>query len=276
MQTQIIDGKKLRDEILAKVKNEIISLPFQPIFCDVLAGDDPASTQYVRMKARTAEAIGIKFHDVHFPESTSDEDLVQEIKKINNIKNMCGLIIQLPLPEHFEKQKILNAVSPSIDVDCLNIETSNLFYAGQGVFGFPTALACIHILDSLNVNMKGPSTMLGVNKKIVVIGQGMLVGKPVAHILKERGLKVDIITRKTEEEIKKTLIQNADIIISATGQGKLITGDMIKKGVIIIDAGTSESGGGIVGDVDLSSVEGIASFVSPVPGVAVSRHPSQR
>ena len=256
--TTIIDGKKLRDEILAKVKNEVATLSFQPVFCDVLVGDDGVSAQYVRMKAKTAESIGIKFYNVHLPENISNEELVSEIKKINNIPNMCGLIIQLPLPAHFEKQKILNAVSPAIDVDCLNIETSNIFYENKGNLGFPTALACVHILDSLNIEMN--------DKRIVIIGQGILVGKPVTHILENRGLKVDIITRSTEEEAKNIFIKNADIIISATGSGKIIKGDMLKEGVIVVDAGTSESGGGIVGDVDLDGVQGVASFVSPVPG----------
>lgn len=258
MQTQIIDGKKLRDAILEKVKKEISALSFQPVFCDVLVGDDPASMQYVRMKAKTAEAIGIKFHSVHFQESISEEKLIEEIRKINELPNMCGLIVQLPLPQKFEKQNILNAVSPLIDVDCLNIETSNLFYENKGEFCFPTVLACVHILDSLNISMVG--------KKIVVLGQGILVGKPVAHILKRRGLLVDVITRSTEEKVKKNLIKNADVIISATGSGKIIKGDMVKEGVIIIDAGTSELNGGVVGDVDLDSVLGIAGFVSPVPG----------
>lgn len=256
--TTIIDGKKLREEILTKVKSEVAVLSFQPVFCDVLVGEDPVSKQYVEMKARYAEKVGINFYNASFPSSIATEELVEEIKKINILPSICGLIVQLPLPKQFNKQEILNAVASSIDVDCLNEETSNLFYQNEGTLCFPTALACVHILDSLNISMSG--------KKIVVIGQGILVGKPVAHILKERGLHVDIVTRSTEEQIKKTLIKNADIIISATGQGKIIKGDMIKEGAIIIDAGTSEQGGGIVGDVELDSVLGIASYVSPVPG----------
>ena len=256
--TTIIDGKKLRNEILDELKKEVADMAFHPVFCDVLVGEDSVSAQYVRMKAKTAESIGIKFHNLHLPESIENEELVREIKKINELPNICGLIIQLPLPPKFNKQEILDAVSPGVDVDCLNKETSNLFYTGQGKIGFPTALACIHILDSLNLELK--------NKKILVLGQGMLVGKPVTHILKDRGYAVDIITIDTEKTIKEALIKNADIIISATGSGKIIKGEMVKDGAVIIDAGTSESKGGIVGDVDLESVMGKASFVSPVPG----------
>jgi len=252
----IIDGRKIRKEILEKVKEEISSLPFQPVFSDVLVGNDPASAQYVKMKAKTAESLGIKFHNVHFPETISTEDLISEIKKLNNFENMCGLIIQLPLPPKFNKQLILDAVSPLIDVDCLGTETSNLFYSNKSLLGFPTAIACVKILDSLNLDIS--------KKKIAVLGQGALVGKPVTHILRTRGLHVDTINRKTEN--KETFIKNADVIISGIGHGKFITSDMIKKGAIIIDAGTSESTGSIVGDVDLESVKNVASFVSPVPG----------
>ena len=252
----IIDGRKIKKEILEEVKKGVASLPFQPLFCDVLVGNDLASAQYVRMKAKTAESIGFKFHYVHFPESISNEDLILEIKKLNDIPKMCGLIVQLPLPAHFDKQKILNAVSPSIDVDCLNEETSNLFYSNKSVLGFPTALACVYILDSLNIDLK--------DKNIVILGRGMLVGKPVAHILESRGYKVEVVSSKTENA--NEIIKNADVIISAIGKGKFIKGGMIRTGAIVIDAGTSESTGGIVGDVELESVKEIASYVSPVPG----------
>ncbi len=255
---KIIDGKKIRDEILHKVKNEVANLEFQPIFCDVLVGDNPTSEQYVKMKARYAESVGIKFHSVRFVESATTNDLIEEIRKINNMKDMCGLIVQLPLPKNFNEQEILNTVSTDIDVDCLNEKTSELFYRGEGEIKFPTALACMHILDSLNIEMTG--------KNILVIGQGVLVGRPVTYLLEERGFKVDVLISSTEENVKRELIKNADIIVSAAGQEKIIKGDMIKPGVIIIDAGTSESGGGIVGDVDIESIVDIECTVSPVPG----------
>lgn len=263
--TKIIDGRKIRDEILAEVKREVAGLSFQPVFCDVLVGDDPASLQYVRMKDRTAESMDIKFHNVHLPDTLSTEELVLEIKKINEIKNMCGLIIQLPLPEHFDKKEILDSVEPNLDVDCLGEVASEKFYKNEKSLGFPTALACMHILDSLNLSLQ--------DKNIVVLGQGDLVGKPVTALLRFRGLSPEIITRVTKD--KEIIIKNADIIISGMGNGQSITGSMIKNGVVLIDAGTSESLGyrptgepnsAIVGDVDLESVKGVASFVSPVPG----------
>ncbi|MBI2630978.1 bifunctional 5,10-methylenetetrahydrofolate dehydrogenase/5,10-methenyltetrahydrofolate cyclohydrolase [Candidatus Nomurabacteria bacterium] len=265
METKIIDGKKLREEILAKVKSEVEELSFKPVFCDVLVGDDPASIQYVQMKGRMAEEVGIAFHKANFPAKITTNELIKEIKVLNKIENMCGIITQLPLPEHIDRQAVLDAIDPKLDVDCLGKDASEKFYSGltAGEGGFPTALACMAILDSLNLDLE--------NKKIVVQGQGLLVGKPVAALLKFRGLHPEIITSKTEN--KDRIIKEADIIISGIGKGKYVTGDMIKNGAIIIDAGTSETGNGpadsgvkIVGDVDLESVKGVAEFVSPVPG----------
>jgi methylenetetrahydrofolate dehydrogenase (NADP+)/methenyltetrahydrofolate cyclohydrolase len=253
---QLIDGRKLRDNILETLKIRVTALSFQPVFCDVLVGSDPASAQYVRMKAKTAESIGLSFHHAEFPETITTEELIAQIQRLNTIPYMTGLIVQLPLPKHIDRAKVLNAIDPPIDVDCLTEVNSERFYCGELVPVFPTARAVMATLDSLQL----PLT----EKKIVVLGQGMLVGKPVTQLLKNRGIEPVTITRETVEPLP--LIASADIIISATGAGKYVKGDMIKEGTVIIDAGTSESNGGIVGDVDLESVAEKASFVSPTPG----------
>ena len=253
---QIIDGRKIQKDILEKIKSEVATLPFQPVFCDVLVGDDPASAQYVRMKGKTAESVGIKFHNANFPNSITTEELIKEIENLNKMPNMCGVIIQLPLPTHIDRQQVMDAIDPRIDVDCLGTSRGEKFYNGDTTLGFPTALACMELLDSVGMGLE--------NKKIVVLGQGALVGKPVTALLNFRGLAPQVINSKTENSAE--LIKDADVIISGMGKGKYITGEMIKEGAIIIDAGTSEMSGGIVGDVDLDSVANIAGFVSPVPG----------
>ncbi len=255
----VINGKQLKNEILAKVKQEVAVLSFVPIFCDVLVGDDPASKQYVQMKAKNAESVGIKFHNANFPASITTEELIKEIEILNKIENMCGIIVQLPLPEHLDKQVILDSINPELDVDCLGqVRTEKFYnnYGGENDLGFPTAVSCMALLDSINLDLT--------DKKIVVLGYGNLVGKPVAALLKFRSLNPEIVRSKTEN--KEELIKEADIIISGMGKGKYITGDMIKEGAILIDAGTSEDGGAIVGDIDLESVKNVASYVSPVPG----------
>ncbi len=254
--TTIIDGRKLQKEILAKVKSAVALLSFQPVFCDVLVGDDKVSAQYVAMKDKTAESIGIKFVNAVFNADIKTEDLVKEIEKLNKLENMCGIIVQLPLPKTIDTKKVLNAIDPSLDVDCLGSITSVQFYNQKTNLSSPAALACMVLLDSLKLNLE--------NKKIVVLGQGDLVGRPVSALLRFRYLNYEVIS--SESLNKEEIIKNADVIISGIGKGKYIKGDMIKKGVVLIDAGTSESTNSIVGDVDFESVQGVASFVSPVPG----------
>ncbi len=252
----IIDGRKIKDDILAEVKEAVLSLPFTPVFCDILVGNDMSSLQYVKMKAKIAESVGIKFRTADFKESVTTEELIEEIENLNHVPHMCGIIIQLPLPNHIDKKRVLDTIKPELDVDCLGQINSENFYNNEGGLSYPTALACMKILDSLNLDFK--------DKKFIMLGQGNLVGLPVTHLLRNRGFDVSTINSKTEN--KEELIKNADLIISAIGYGKFIKGDMIKNGAIIIDAGTSEDNGAVVGDVELDSVSGIASYVSPTPG----------
>jgi len=253
---EIIDGRKIRDEILEEIKKGVESLSFQPVFCDILVGKDSVSASYVKIKSKTASLVGIKFRTVELDESILTEELMEEIENLNKVPYMCGIIVQLPLPKSIDKKKILDSISPKLDVDCLGATNSENFYDNEGEIGYPTALACIKILDSLSINLS--------EKKILILGQGSLVGLPVTHLLRFRGLDVSTVNTKTEN--REELMKNADIIISAIGKAKYIKGNMVKNGVVIIDAGTSEDNGAVSGDVDLESVREVASFVSPTPG----------
>lgn len=252
----IIDGKKIRNEILEEVKKGVEELPFVPVFCDILVEGDPVSAQYVLMKEKTAESVGIKFRSAVFPVSITTEELIEEIENLNRVPHMCGIIVQLPLPSHIDTESVIDAIDPNLDVDCLGVRASQMFYDNANPIGFPAALACIKALDFVNVDLA--------DKNIVVLGQGRLVGKPVTHLLKMRDLQVTPIDSKTEN--REELLKNADVIISGIGRGRFITGDMVKEGSIIIDAGTSEDNGSVVGDVDLDSVARVAFHVSPTPG----------
>jgi methylenetetrahydrofolate dehydrogenase (NADP+) / methenyltetrahydrofolate cyclohydrolase len=256
MEAHIIDGKKIRDGILENIKKDVALLPYVPIFCDVMVGNDPVSAQYVKMKAKTAESVGIKFKSAEFPESITTQELIEQIENLNHVPFMCGIIVQLPLPKHINREEVLNAIKPELDVDCLGKKASEMFYENSNPIGFPTALACMKVIDSIDVDLKG--------KNIVVLGRGMLVGRPVTHLLSSRGHNVTTIHTQTENPDE--LIKNADVIISAIGKGKFIKGEMIKEGAIVIDAGTSEEDGGVVSDIDLESVRHIASYVTPAPG----------
>jgi len=253
---QIIDGRKIKDEILNELKGKVEALPFPPIFCDILVGGDSVSSSYVRIKGKAAESIGIKFKVVNFPETVTTEEIINEIENLNRVPLMSGIIVQLPLPSQIDIQVVLDTIDSKLDVDCLGSINSNNFYNDIGSIGYPTALACMKLLDSLNLNLK--------EKNIVVLGRGKLVGLPVTHILESRGLKVSVVHSQTENSSE--VILNADVIISAVGRGGFLTGSMVKDGVVVIDAGTSEDNGSVVGDVEMESVEDKASFVTPSPG----------
>ncbi|MFA5990657.1 MAG: bifunctional 5,10-methylenetetrahydrofolate dehydrogenase/5,10-methenyltetrahydrofolate cyclohydrolase [Candidatus Doudnabacteria bacterium] len=253
----VIDGKKIAAEILQQLSNQVTALPFVPVFCDILVGKDPASVQYVKMKAEAAEKIGMKFLNANFLADITTEQLVQEIKVINLTKNLCGLIIQLPLPGHINKTMVLNAIDPEIDVDCTGEINSQLFYSGKAYLQFPTAKAIMKILDLSGVNLTTKNTL--------IMGFGQLVGRPVSFLFQQRNWPHTVARSKTENVDR--LLSEADVIVSAVGKPKLITGEKTKPGCIVVDAGTSESNsGGLVGDVDFASVKDRASLVSPVPG----------
>ncbi len=253
---QIIDGRKIRDQILGDLFARVQALPATPIFCDVLVGDNETSSQYVRMKERIAHSLGIDVLPASYPESITTEDLVVEIKRIAAVPRMAGLIVQLPLPEHINTQEVLDAVPVSIDVDAIGHEAASRFYADQPEFVFPTAAAILAVLDTLKTDLS--------SKHIVVLGHGVLVGKPVAHLLTRRGLRVTSVDSSTANP--ERIFADADILICGIGVANFIKGPMLKPGVVVIDAGTSEAGDSITGDVDSASLSETASILSPVPG----------
>jgi methylenetetrahydrofolate dehydrogenase (NADP+)/methenyltetrahydrofolate cyclohydrolase len=253
---QIIDGRKIASETIQNLKSQVAALPFKPVFCDILVGNDPVSAQYVNLKAKKAGEAGMEFLRANFNAGITTEELVDEIKKLNQTSRMAGLIVQLPLPENLDRRQVLDCIDFSIDVDCMGSKRSAEFYNGNLEIVPPTSAAVMAIIDSLNLDLSASS--------IAVVGKGELVGKPVKFLLEQRGLKVSLIDRSTPNP--EAVMRQADVIISATGKPKLIKGNMLKPGSVVIDAGTAEDGGQIVGDVDLESVKEVAGFVSPVPG----------
>ena len=241
-----VKGQEIARKILDELQSQVAALSSKPLFVDLLIGDDPVSRSYVNIKKKRAEEIGLEFKLAQMPASASTAQVLAGLQEIQTEKKLAGLIIQLPLPSHLNQSTILAAIEPQFDVDGLTDKSK---------FVPPTAAAVLAVLDSLNLELS--------QKKILVIGQGELVGKPVTFLLRQRGLTVETADDSTN---LKSIAPNADIIISGTGQPKLITSDLIKPDAILIDCGTAESGGGIVGDVDLESVRDKASIVSPVPG----------
>ena len=252
----IINGKIIAQAILDDVAKQVSQLTFQPVLCDVIIGNDPVSLSYVRIKERVALQAGFGFLLEHLAPDTTTEQVIETIERVQAQREVCGLIVQLPVPDGIDRHKVLGAIRPDIDVDCLSQQASALFYQNQSQLVPPTAAAVLALLDSIQQDLS--------LKRFLVIGQGDLVGKPVAHLLKQRNFKVTTADSATENLHEIT--PHADVIICGTGQPGLLFGSMVKPGAIVIDAGTAESGGGIVGDVEFDSVSQVSGFISPVPG----------
>lgn len=251
-----IDGKKIQQEKLSEIKKQVGKLGFTPLFCDVMVGEDLVSRKYVDLKEKMAKSVGIGIVECKLPKDATNEEVIHKIKELNETPNMCGVIVQLPLPSHLDKEQIVNTIYPTLDVDCLTRVNREKFYKNQAYFSYPTAIATMDILASTGVSLEF--------KKICVLGRGELVGRPVSYLLSEKGYDVQVIDKNTQD--KESIIKESDIVISATGVANMINVEMIKDGSIIIDVGTSESFGAVVGDVSLDGVAEKASFAALTPG----------
>jgi methylenetetrahydrofolate dehydrogenase (NADP+)/methenyltetrahydrofolate cyclohydrolase len=252
----IIDGRAIAASLFKDISERVAQLPAQPLLCDVVVGEDPVSLSYVKIKARRAEECGLAFSLVQLPSTATDEEVCTAIISEQLKENLCGLIVQLPLPPSLKTERILQTIGQDFDVDVINPVSSAKFYDNEGSLVPPTAGAIVHILNQLPINLY--------EENILVLGQGELVGKPVFHSLKLAGFNVLAATEETENRAK--LIKDASVIITGVGKAGILKGDEVSEGVVVIDAGTSESGGSIAGDVDFMTVAPKARFITPSPG----------
>lgn len=252
----ILDGKKKSKAILADLARRVAQLDFVPVFVDVLVGDDPVSLQYIQMKEKRARDVGMDVHRITIPGSTTTEQLISSMQEALTDPRVCGAIVQLPLPEHIETQRVLDAIPPELDVDVLGSDAAKRFYSNTSLLSFPAAKAAYILLQGVPHEPR--------STRVLVMGQGMLVGRPITHMLEKDGYIVTVATK--DSPATRDMLQTADVIISATGVPHLIRAEDIKDGVVIIDAGTSESDGGVIGDVDVDAVKSKVSYIAPVPG----------
>ena len=244
---KILDGKKLANKILDGLKEEAKKLPLIKLAV-ILVGKDPASVSFIKQKQKAAWRIGAEFKLYKFNKNISEQKLIKEIEKIIKIKDNTGIVIQLPLPKHIKQQKVLNIIPAKKDVDALSVDNSFV--------ESPTVSGIMRILKEYNIKIKG--------KKVVIIGMGKLVGKPLAKIIKRAG--ADLITYDIRTKNLKPNTLKADILVSATGCPYLIKEDMVKRGTIVIDAGFAKINNKIIGDVDFENVKKKAKCITPVPG----------
>ena len=256
----IIDGKKeaeiirneIRDEIL-KIKSKISKIPSLTV---ILIGDYPPSRIYVKNKEKSAREVGINSEIIKYPKDVSEKEILNKIEELNKDKNISGILVQLPLPDHISKKKIVNAIHPSKDVDGFNpINVGNLS-SGYNSIVPCTPLGCLILIKKVEKNLSG--------KHVVIIGRSNLNGKPMAQLLLKENCTVTIVHSKTLNLQNECL--KADILIAAVGVPKLVKKDWVKENAIVIDVGINKVGEKIVGDVNFDELKSKTKAITPVPG----------
>jgi methylenetetrahydrofolate dehydrogenase (NADP+)/methenyltetrahydrofolate cyclohydrolase len=266
--TQIIDGKIFAEKLRADIAKRVSALKAEkhitPGLAVIRVGEDPASEVYVRNKVKQTKEAGMNSWEYPLPERTSEGELLSRIDTLNHDPAVHGILVQLPLPAHISKDKVLNAVNPDKDVDGFHPDNVKKLEAGEEGFVPCTPLGCMMLLkEVMGTNLRG--------KKSVVVGRSPIVGKPMAELLRKAGAEVSVIHSKTTDDDRVRWLREADIVVVAVGKPHFIHGTSLKEGVVVIDVGinrTVQPDGKtkLVGDVDFASCQGIAAAITPVPG----------
>lgn len=256
---KILDGKAVAASIREEVRAEVKALKEQgitPKLAVVLVGEDPASVVYARSKEKACKNSGIDFELHSFPETATEEEVLKKIAELNEDPGCHGIMVELPLPKHINKERVMMAVHPDKDVDGLSpINRGRMFTQKDGLFPV-TPQSCIEIMKRQGITLEG--------KNVCLVGRGDTVGKPLIFLLLNENATVTVCHTRTRDLKKHTLA--ADIIIAAAGRPGLITRDMVSPGTVVVDAGINDVDGKTVGDVDFEAVSEVAEAITPVPG----------
>ncbi|MCR1873363.1 bifunctional methylenetetrahydrofolate dehydrogenase/methenyltetrahydrofolate cyclohydrolase FolD [Mammaliicoccus lentus] len=260
MSAKILDGKEIAKAYRSGLQSEVEKLKEQnivPKLSVILVGNDGASQSYVNSKKKAAEKIGMISEIVHMDESSSEEEVLNELERLNNDDSVSGILVQVPLPKQVSEAKVLEAINPDKDVDGFNPINIGRLYTDERTFIPCTPLGIMEILKHADIDLKG--------KNVAVIGRSHIVGQPVSKLLTDQDATVTLLHSKstnTEEVLKQ-----ADVIVSAVGRVHLVTKDLVKPGAVIVDVGnTPDENGKLKGDVDFEAVKEVASAITPVPG----------
>ncbi|MBT4259275.1 MAG: bifunctional methylenetetrahydrofolate dehydrogenase/methenyltetrahydrofolate cyclohydrolase FolD [Nitrospina sp.] len=256
----LIDGKKVSAEIRGRLEKETAELKTTtgraPGLATVLVGEDPASAVYVRNKNKICHEVGFQSFGQNLPAETTEEELLDIIKKLNSNDEVNGILVQLPLPDHIDSEKILLSIDPEKDVDGFHPINVGKLAIGNALLTPCTPTGIIALLDYYKIEISG--------KHAVVLGRSNIVGKPVAHLLLQRHATVTICHSKTKNMQQVT--RHADILIAAVGRPHFVNSDMVKEDVVVIDVGINRVDGKLTGDVEFDTVAEKAGFITPVPG----------
>lgn len=248
----IIDGRQMAREVLQDVSDRMKAIGVRPRMLAITCMPSPETRAYLKTKSSWARKGGVDMDIIELPSSTTTEECIQIVRT----QNSDACIVQMPLPPHIDSRAVLETIPFEKDADVLSSFAYGKFEKGDvDALLPPVAAAVALILSSNSIQIQG--------KNVVVVGAGSLVGKPCAHFLREQGAIVTVVTKESNN--LKEALKEADIVVSGAGVPNLITPELLKEGVVLIDAGTSESAGTIVGDAD-SSCAGVASLFTPVPG----------
>ena len=260
MSALLIDGnvlsQQMRADFAARTQS-LISQGIRPGLAVVLVGENPASQVYVRNKVKACEQVGIHSLLEKYPHDLSQADLLARVDALNNDPNIHGILVQLPLPSHIDAQKIIEAISPSKDVDGFHVASAGALMTGLPAYWPCTPHGCMKMLESIGYKLKG--------KHAVVIGRSNIVGKPMALMLLQENATVTVCHSSTVD-LKHHCLQ-ADVIVAAVGKRNVLTADMVKPGAVVLDVGMNrDDAGKLCGDVDFEGVKQVAGYITPVPG----------
>ena len=257
---QLIDGKKISQEIKDELKEKVAELKEQGIegaLAVIQVGNDPASSVYVRNKKRACEYIGIRSDSYELPEETTEDELLTLIETLNEDPKINGILCQLPVPVHMDENKIIRTIAPEKDVDGFHTQNVGALVVGQTGFVSCTPAGVIQLLKRSGIEIAG--------KHCVVVGRSNIVGKPMALLMLQENATVTICHSRTAD--LQSMCRQADILIVAVGKPKMITAEYVKEGATVIDVGIHrQENGKLCGDVDFEQVAPIAVAITPVPG----------
>jgi methylenetetrahydrofolate dehydrogenase (NADP+)/methenyltetrahydrofolate cyclohydrolase len=253
----ILDGKALSSTLIDSVKEKAKEL--SPTLAVILVGENPASLAYVRNKKRACERAGIEYREYRFPDSITQESLLKKIEELNEDSSVNGLIVQLPLPEQIYVPEVIRAVAPQKDVDGFHAYNIGKMFLSPEFEDLPpaTPLGIVKLLDHYDIPIQG--------QEVVVVGHSNIVGKPISMMMLNRNATVTTCHIYTKDLSAHT--RQADILIVAVGKEKLISADMVKEGVVVVDVGMNRrEDGKLCGDTDFEEISKKASYITPVPG----------
>jgi methylenetetrahydrofolate dehydrogenase (NADP+)/methenyltetrahydrofolate cyclohydrolase len=252
----IIDGKALGAKVREEVAASVAELGHVGL-ATVLVGDDPASHIYINLKQKAAQEAGMEARDLKLQPDTSEDELLATIAELNADDSVDGLLVQLPLPDHIDENRVIEAISPHKDVDGIHPLNAGRLYLGRPTLVPGTPLGIMRMLDEYEIPLEGA--------RAVVVGRSAIVGKPMAHLLLQRNATVTICHSRTQDLQRHTL--DADVLVAAVGRTHLISADMVQAGATVIDVGMNRDPESrkVLGDVDPSAMEE-AAYMTPVPG----------